>query len=616
MRCDSIVSVVQTALRPDFEVCDMNWIPARKSQSGQVIVLSAVSLLVVALMVFLSLNVNRAVHEKIRLQNFSDAEAFAQAVNEARALNYMAYSNRAIAATMVGMAATHVYEAMATQLVDLDFSGATIQFEISAIEFAKSIGYWGIPCIKIADGPMHCVHSGQAAVNGAMLMIRWLSRHWANKVQKLDPDFHNAAATYEDHRKAIGLTQLQMTGQLIAMLGTGAGDSVKLVNLGPAKKGKVNVKIGANSGMNILGYTRQFDTFSSNSSQQKEARKQMQNFANSSRGVGIARHFGIIGVVQANAMSNIVLQPAMDKEKNSTPGGFTSRSGGKWSMLAVFQSPFMGGAGITDSELGGITGGLGFTDVSTTGLGEYVAAYQTCMVTGTWAGWNPFSDTLGGVAPLPMLSIAGPGRIKTGKKEQGGGNYTHDVNFGIEIGGSPHKGSTQHSNKYKVGTAPGSGATGGSSGWADYKFTDQVNSGGTTARKDIDSKLPTILVAVDYSDVKDLQSNDSNYQNSGSWKAPWNLNFNNFHTADGDPTRTNFKMARSGDAKLKPEAFSKAKVYYHHFGNWKEQPNLFNPFWRAKMEHPSATDILLMTGSLSGDSQTFAGAARVAESLP
>ena len=30
-------------------------------------------------------------------------------------------------------------------------------------------------------------------------------------------------------------------------------------------------------------------------------------------------------------------------------------------------------------------------------------------------------------------------------------------------------------------------------------------------------------------------------------------------------------------------ALSRSMTYYHRPGNWKEQPNMFNPYWRAKL---------------------------------
>ena len=41
---------------------------------------------------------------------------------------------------------------------------------------------------------------------------------------------------------------------------------------------------------------------------------------------------------------------------------------------------------------------------------------------------------------------------------------------------------------------------------------------------------------------------------------------------------------------------ARAMVYYHRPGNWKEHPNFFNPFWRAKLAPVGHK----LTGPLSG----------------
>jgi hypothetical protein len=46
-------------------------------------------------------------------------------------------------------------------------------------------------------------------------------------------------------------------------------------------------------------------------------------------------------------------------------------------------------------------------------------------------------------------------------------------------------------------------------------------------------------------------------------------------------------------------SLSKAVVYYHHPGNWREPPNFWNPFWRVKL-HPFSTNELVRIEALSG----------------
>jgi len=44
-------------------------------------------------------------------------------------------------------------------------------------------------------------------------------------------------------------------------------------------------------------------------------------------------------------------------------------------------------------------------------------------------------------------------------------------------------------------------------------------------------------------------------------------------------------------------AMSKALVYYHRLGDWTEQPNLFNPYWRAKLHPFKALDAAMVLGA-------------------
>jgi hypothetical protein len=45
--------------------------------------------------------------------------------------------------------------------------------------------------------------------------------------------------------------------------------------------------------------------------------------------------------------------------------------------------------------------------------------------------------------------------------------------------------------------------------------------------------------------------------------------------------------------------WARAQVYYHRPGFWSEPPNLFNPFWRAKLA-PISPKLAQVTGALKG----------------
>lgn len=68
----------------------------RRDERGQALILGAVAMLVVALVVLSSVSIGHGVYSKIKLQDAADAQAYSIAVKEARAYNFLAYTNRAM----------------------------------------------------------------------------------------------------------------------------------------------------------------------------------------------------------------------------------------------------------------------------------------------------------------------------------------------------------------------------------------------------------------------------------------------------------------------------------------------------------------------------------------
>lgn len=67
----------------------------RRDEEGQALVLGAVLLLVIALGVLGTLRLGGRIHDRVQLQNAADGAAYGLAVQEARAFNFYAWSNRA-----------------------------------------------------------------------------------------------------------------------------------------------------------------------------------------------------------------------------------------------------------------------------------------------------------------------------------------------------------------------------------------------------------------------------------------------------------------------------------------------------------------------------------------
>ncbi len=68
----------------------------RRDERGQAMVIGAVAMLVLAVSVMASVSIGHGVYEKIKLQDAADAQAYSIAVKEARAYNFLAYTNRAM----------------------------------------------------------------------------------------------------------------------------------------------------------------------------------------------------------------------------------------------------------------------------------------------------------------------------------------------------------------------------------------------------------------------------------------------------------------------------------------------------------------------------------------
>ncbi|MCY1081012.1 hypothetical protein [Archangium lansingense] len=91
-------------------------------------------------------------------------------------------------------------------------------------------------------------------------------------------------------------------------------------------------------------------------------------------------------------------------------------------------------------------------------------------------------------------------------------------------------------------------------------------------------------------------------------KAPWELNSN---------SEVKFTHGKNGTGKISmaPDqgaAISNALVYYHRLGDWQEQPNMFNPFWRAKL-HPFTSTQASAVLSAAGNTDAAQIAAAVSD---
>lgn len=85
----------------------------RRDEEGQTLVLAAIFGLVLMLCVLGTVNLGRAVYDKVQLQTAADSAAYSQAAVEARVLNFTAYTNRAMVVHYASIMAATSYLAWA-----------------------------------------------------------------------------------------------------------------------------------------------------------------------------------------------------------------------------------------------------------------------------------------------------------------------------------------------------------------------------------------------------------------------------------------------------------------------------------------------------------------------
>ena len=81
----------------------------RDDEEGQTLVLGAVFGIILALCVLGTVNMGRAVYEKMQVQTACDNGAYSQAAVEARVLNLTAYTNRAMVVHYASIMAASAY---------------------------------------------------------------------------------------------------------------------------------------------------------------------------------------------------------------------------------------------------------------------------------------------------------------------------------------------------------------------------------------------------------------------------------------------------------------------------------------------------------------------------
>ena len=503
----------------------------RRPSRGQSIILGVVTLLVLALTVFVTLNVGVAVQQKIRVQNYADAKAFSQAVTEARALNYIVYNNRAIASAYASMANTHAYMSEAAMLVDLKMSASVIMGEISAIEY----GLCFCCCSPFGCAPCcfsHCIHGFEANINSIGLLIDWVSGRMGSRIRQMDSPARNLMNALNAQVLARYGAEMYASGRVAAMLvGSGPGNLKDGNMQRAAGVTSDNATVGA---FNAANFAR---VFSTNTNQK---RRIMTETVNATRqDFGWNRFYPGITTILFPQISDIVkaslwMGPKGMWTVQQVPDvGITA--GGR-SAFADGESPMMmGGTAIITRDA-----------AAATPQGRALASFDWGTLLGTWRHGA-------GVGPLPTFAALGPGEMSGGQLNR------HRADLGIlDMFNRPHQGSGHNNPRFNMENF--------------LEFNPETR---------FPYNQPAVYGAA---------STDGRYTEHGR-RGPWE------NTSSGT-VRVSGVGSQQGVLTLantrRTNAFSKAMVYYHRIGDWSDYPNLFNPYWRAKLHPLTQTDLVAL----------------------
>jgi hypothetical protein len=175
----------------------------RKDEEGQALVLAALFGLILALCVLGTVNLGRAVYDKMQLQTACDDGAYSQAAVEARVLNFTAYSNRAMVvhyASILSMSAFLTWMHFNWAFIKAALSLARFIPPISAV--AQAIDRVATAVVRVLDRAVAIATPLLSAANLALYGLQegaW----WGVYLQRLSrapPEAHSGDSAAHPYR--------------------------------------------------------------------------------------------------------------------------------------------------------------------------------------------------------------------------------------------------------------------------------------------------------------------------------------------------------------------------------------------------------------------------------
>ena len=528
---------------------------ARRRQSGQAMPLAAIGLLAMTLAILATLNLGQAVHQKIKLQNTADASAYTLAAMEARTFNYIAFLNRAQIA--------HYNTAMVMQSY-VTWAGYHVALYGATVDLYKTLR---MDLARGRDTRTPCKDGDRCFWDGILALVRMAEMGFDTKLkaaiaaytagEKLAHQLVEAMTIF--NRDIIWKAQFTRAALLNVHLLTGMQNHIEKMDpdISFTQGKSMLINLFVNMALNSIEYYQTFD-----------------NAAGVNPFIyGIVRDFSRV-FPGWNGSYNRPDQQGKEGYRimaemcnaTRTPGFVSSRiSSPSVSLASVNMSgQKMGQTKFTDS--GNMTGAMisSLYDMGNYPEGKYLSSSDYSL-TASGTGQLMIGPVIAQVTQFRPLSPLGDA---IAAYKDGGKHLFYDNSSGGSALIVTQWGST--------GQAPATDDH--DADWAGFAPYFKFNA---KADRTADYNQPSTWIFLN-KHHEDFQSGAGSHPTSPT-RAPW---LSQFEWRNGDQVAfldTTIGGSRNSYLFEGLNVVSRGMAYYHRPGNWKEHPNFFNPYWRARL---------------------------------
>ena len=511
---------------------------------GQSLVLAAVACLGLALGVLATVQMGRAVHQRIHVQNVADASAYSVAAAQARAYNFWAFSNRAQITHYNAMMGLQAY---ASYLSFMPYALASLSdsvYEASSrvVSFSCCLilhGGYGCCCVITTSGIRDCVPGlcdAALQARDAMEQMRMGFEQMHEFAQTMDPVLANLRRSVEvANRSLVPAANAAMFQSAQDFIGQGRRRLVRdmddEVNAEPVAQGIDFLLDRMNKAAFVATVEPTAMALAPRANNGEESRRIMAELANASRYNELVTNRRARGLFEIDQLGLIF--------GGSTSGQTKLISNGRVSNNARNPVPE-----ITAERF----------DESIAPVGDYLASEDTFRYSVPW--WNFLIVFPRSTGSFGTYVVAGP----DGRKRK---TWSPNPSWRACPRGI-YRTSARRGNNYET---PDDGPA--FDGIAPYmRFAARAES-------ELDFGQPSVYTFAN----KAARHIDRDGESGPALQ---------FRLDTADRQNVTFNSRIGAEQGLLGQltgvnAIARAMTYYHRPGNWAEHPNFFNPFWRAKL---------------------------------